>query len=130
MLTAEVSFLRNFLELEKLYSPKFDYSITIEGNITGIFVSPSILLPYVQCGINAFDNNNEFHLIHIRLNHTNKVICIILEVSGISNNTLLQKELLKVRDRLNTLYKDCYQLTATENKSTGKTEMILLLDKK
>lgn len=130
VLTAEVSFLRNFLELEKLYSPKFDYSISIEGNITGIFIAPSILLPYVQSGINAFDNDKEFHVIDVRLSYSNEVICIIFEVSGISNNTLLQKELSKVRDRLNALYKDCYELTATENISTEKTEMVLLLDKK
>lgn len=130
LLTAEISFLRNFLELEKLYSSKFDYTMTVEGSINGIFVAPSVLLPYVQSVINVLDNEREHHIVDIHLSNTDNTVFIRLVASGISNNISLQKELLKVRERLNTLYKGCYSLTVADAKSIGATEIVLQLDKK
>lgn len=129
LLSAEISFLRNFLELEKLCSSKFDYSIEIEDNINGIFVYPSVILPYVQSVINTLDSERASHSINIQLSKTEEVICIVLATSDISNNISLQKELTKVRERLETLYKDCYKLTLVGSSSSEVTEISLQLKK-
>lgn len=130
LLTAEISFLRNFLELEKLYSSKFDYTLETEGNVTGIFILPSVLLSYVQSAVNVFDKEKENYIVDVRFSNTDNAVYITLDVLGVGNNALLQKELLKVKERLNALYKDCYELAVTNDKSTQKTEMVLKLDKK
>lgn len=130
LLSAEIAFLRNFLELENLYSSKFDYTIMTTGNTNVIFVPPSILLPYIQCVTNIFNKNADFKSIHIHISVHNDTISVILKVSGIESSILLEKELLKVKDRLNTLYKNRYMLAINSDKSTGETEIGLTLEKK
>lgn len=130
LLSAEISFLNNFLELEKLCCPKFDYTITIEGNLNGIFVAPSVLLPYVRSAITSFDNEEDIRVIDVVLDNTDDFIRITLEIAGLNNRLLLKRELLKVRERLNTLYADCYELSITDEKPDEKMRVLLQLNKK
>lgn len=130
LLSAEISFLRNFLELEELHSPEFKFSITITGNINGIFIPPLVLLPYVQSVINAFEEKHQVRHIYILINNSEETINITLEVSGIYNGLLLEEELSIVRERLDTLYMDHYLLTVVNDKPAIETEIVLKLDKK
>lgn len=130
LLTAEISFLKNFLELEKLYSPKFEYTIITSENITGIFIPPSIFLPYVQCVVNVFNNEEQFHVMNIRIDNQDKSISVFLDISGIDTLIMLQNQLLKVQERLNMLYKDHYELTVFGGESVGEAKVSLKLDKK
>lgn len=128
LLTAEISFLRNFLELEKLYSSKFSYSIETTSNLTGIFVLPTVIVPYLQSIINALDADNASHNIHVWINSTEGCIDIRVSTSSISDDKLLHGELLKVRERLNTLYADKHELKSTNNPLTGETALMLQLN--
>lgn len=128
LLSAEISFLENFLKLEKLYSSKFDYTIDVKGNIDGVFIFPSILLPYVQSIISSLDNPKETLTIDIQISSLNKVVYIILHARDVGNIALLEKELLKVKERLNTLYREHYTLIINDNQPTGEIEMILQLE--
>lgn len=126
LVSAEISFLRNFLDLEKLYSSKFDYIINTVGNINGIFISPSILLPYVQSIMNTFNYDRGMQTMNIQINNINKSIQIIISIT-VTSNSSLQRELLKVEERLNTLYRDHYKLIVS-NKNR-ETKVSLELDK-
>lgn len=128
LLTAEISFLRNFLELEKLCSSKLNYTMTTEGNVNGTFILPSVLLPFVQSVISSFDDNQELWSINISVNDSDTAVYINLELSGISDSKMMQKELVKVRRRLDTLYKGHYNLTVS-NGEASQAEVVLLLDK-
>ncbi|MBK5720871.1 histidine kinase [Dysgonomonas sp. Marseille-P4677] len=128
LLSAEISFLENFLKLEKLYSSKFDYAIDVKGNIDGVFIFPSILLPYVQSIINSLDNKEDLLIIDIQIINSNKDVYITLHAHGIDNIALLEKELLKVQERLNTLYGEHYTLTVRDNQPIGEIEIILQLE--
>lgn len=130
LVTAEVSFLQYFLELERLCSPGFNYTIEIEGNINGCFVSPSILLPYVRSAINSFDNEKEARTIAIRLSNTDDSICIMLHIAGVSGRVLLDTELLKAKERLDALYEDNYELVVAGEESDEKIRVSLRLNKK
>lgn len=130
LLTSEISFVKNFLDLEKLHSIKFDYELNVEGNMNGIFIPPSILLPYIQNVINTFDNEERNRKIKIDISTSDEFITVMLRISGMDNTILLEKELCKVRERLNTLYKESYMLTLLPEKLTGEIEIILELDKK
>lgn len=128
-LSSEISFLHNFLELEKLYSSTFNYTISTNGNINGLSIPPSILLPYIQGVINALDREEDCREMDILVHHSQATICVSLTAWGVASGTLLQKELLTVRERLNTLYKNHYELNVTRGKPTGETEVTLLLHK-
>jgi LytS/YehU family sensor histidine kinase len=129
LLTAEISFLQNFLELEKLCSSKFNYTITSEGDMNGIFMSPSILLPYVQSVVGIINNDEEPQIIDIHVDNFDEAINVTLRISEMNSNILLKKELLKVRERLNTLYKNRYKLTISNDQQAEKTIVSLKLDK-
>lgn len=130
LLTAEISFLQNFLELEKLYSSTFNYTLNVANNMNGIFVPSSILLPYVQNVMNVFDNKNSSHNIDIHIDKEDTAIIVALAISDIDNTFSLQNELLKTRERLNTLYKDHYELTIKKEQSIETVKMILQSNKK
>ena len=57
------------------------------------------------------------------------MVSIIIKTSDISNNILLQKELLKVKERLGALYRSRYVLTIEKDITSGTTEVILQLSK-
>lgn len=127
LLTAEVSFLRNFLELEKLYSCNFNYSLNVTGEINTIFIPPSVLLPYVQCVLNTFETI-ESQTIDIHILIQDKSILFKIKASNIQNNLLLKKELLNTRTRLEALYSNRYTLTVNKLKNND-TEINLELEK-
>lgn len=129
LLTAEIAFLRNFLELEKLSNPQFDSTMITDGNIiNGVFVYPSVILPYVQSVINALTTEKRQLAISIQAD-AQRTIIITINTSDISNNILFQKELMKIRERLNALYKDRYELKVNNDKAIGATEIVLQLEK-
>lgn len=129
-LNSEISFVRNFMELERLRSPKFDYELSVTGNLNGILVPPSVLLPYVQNVINTFEEGEVDRKIEIRIDILDEAIVVLLKIFGMADSILLQKELLKVRERLNALYKDSYALTVSSDKFAGEMEIMLELTRK
>jgi len=129
LLKSEINFVQNFLELEKMRSSKFDFELNVVGNTNGIFIPPSVLLPYVQNVVNITDDEKE-RKIGIRIDTFDDTITIILKVSGIDNTLLLQKKLLKVRERLNILYHKKYTLTVSADKLTCGIDIMLVLNKK
>ncbi len=124
LVSAEISFLRNFLDLEKLYSPKFNYTINTVGNINGIFVPPSIFLPYVQNIMNTINYDRRMQTMDIQINNLNKSIQIIISIT-VTSNSSLQRELLKVKERLNTLYRDHYKLIVSDKNENTKVSLEL-----
>lgn len=129
LLTAELSFLQNFLDLEQLYSSKLKYTIAADGNLTNILVPSSLLLPYIQSAINTLDNSIEVHTIDISVNNYDKSISVQLSVLGIKNITLLNNALIKIRERFDSLYRNRYLLTITDNTPDKSIVMNLQLDK-
>lgn len=129
LLTAEISFLKNFLELETLYSSKLDYAVNINGDINGIFIPPSILLPYVQSVVYLFNPEEENQKIDIHISNYNNSISIILKIQRVDSIAILERELLHVKNRLNTLYLNHYIIAIDNNISTGETEVCLTLEK-
>jgi len=130
LLSSEISFLRNFLELEKLNSLKFSYIITTTGDINGILVPPSILLPYVQSAVNSLDGEKDIQKIDVHITYENETIRVELKTKGILSISSLKNELLKIKDRLDTLYENHYTLTVHDNIATDDVEVNLKLEKR
>lgn len=118
LLTAEINFIRNFLEMEQLYAPGFDYSIEISGSMHTKFIPPSVLLPYVQGIIIAFGNSNENKKLALHINNNEECICLIVSIYGFYDTELLKKEMTRLEERLRLLFKDNYSLTVAEDKKS------------
>jgi len=129
LLATEVSFLRNFLELEKMYYEQFTYTITTTGNIISTFIPPSILLPYVQSVIKIFKKKQEGQTLDINIEDGSKEVVFLLKVPNRNDYGLLKDELEKVENRLKALYQGHYKLTVAENKAIHSVEVCLILDK-
>lgn len=127
LLTSEITFVRNLLELEKLHSHGFSYQLNVEGNTNGIFIPPLILLPYIQNVINSFDNKDTERRIEIWIDTHGEDITVILRMPDVPNTIPIQKGLLKVRERLNVLYNKRYSLTVSNDKSDNEIEVMVML---
>lgn len=126
LLSAEIAFLRNFLDLKKLHSPTFDYAMTITGSINGVFIVPTILLPYVQSLTNDVDDNKEATTLNIRVDYANPTIGVTLTLPGNGGMDATTDKLAKVRERLNTLYGDRYELTVSGEAPAATTVCLKL----
>lgn len=117
LLTAEIAFIRNFLEMEKLYDPQFNYSIETTGNLHSKFIPPTILLPYVQGVMKAFDATKENNTLNIRIDNNDKEVSFVLTMSGKYIKDLLDTEIVRLKKRLQLLFKENYMLSVKENTS-------------
>lgn len=113
LLSSEINFLTNYLALEKLYFDKFDYSISSEGDIHRIFVSPLLFIPFIQNTINQIQNQDKESTIHIHFRSTDGVVCFTYKLDN--DKTLTDSELPEIRQRLDLLYRDNYTLSVTNS---------------
>ena len=56
LLTSDIHFLEDFLNLEKVRRDNFDYMISKEGNLSGVFIPPLLFISFVE---NAVKHNND-----------------------------------------------------------------------
>lgn len=126
LLTAEIAFIRNYLEIERLNRPQFSYSIEVTRNLETKFIPPSVLLPYVQGIMNAFGSSKKNHVLNIRIDNNDKDICFVLTLSGKYEKYLLNNEIVKLKEWLQILFKENYLLTVMENPNKSETVEICL----
>lgn len=91
-------------------------------------MAPTILLPYVQSMINETENSEEQQNIDIQVENFNDTINITLNLSGNDDAATVEKKLVKVKERLDTLYANRYGLIVYGNDSVSKI-VSLNLDK-
>jgi LytS/YehU family sensor histidine kinase len=56
LLTNDIQFLNDFLNLEKIRRDRFEFDIAVEGDTNGIYVPPFLFIPFVE---NAVKHNPE-----------------------------------------------------------------------
>lgn len=65
LLTADIDFLSDFLDLEKVRRDHFKYTIMTDGDMEGISVPPLLFIPFVENAVkHNLDANNSY--VHIR----------------------------------------------------------------
>lgn len=126
LLTSEISFIRNFLEMEHLYASDFDFSIKTTNNLHAIFIPPSILLPYIQCVIKAFEHAGREKKLEVSIRNENADLYFMLKASGDCNIAILKEEIIRFEDRLRVLFNEQYALTTVENKQASQVFEICL----
>jgi len=132
LLHSEITFISNFLELEKLYSSKFDYEITTEGYFGRSFIAPLLLFPFVQWATTSFNTDKVSEGgIHIRIIANDEIIIFTIGIIGENILSPNNEELKKSKERLDILYGDKYTFEIRNGHSIeNETCLILELDNK
>jgi len=116
LLINDIQFLNDFLNLEKIRRDRFDFTITVEGNIEGILIPPLLFIPFVE---NAVTHNpaNDDYLSYVRIKF--RLIDGKLHFTCVNSKSAIVQEndahkgglgLANVRRRLSLLYPDKHQL--------------------
>ncbi len=110
LLNSEINFLTNFLALEKLYFNKLDYSISTEGDIHRIFVSPLLFTPFVQNAINELQIQDKEPFINLHFKADGDTVIFTCNLNN-KEIGIEDSELSGIKQRLNLLYKSNYKLS-------------------
>lgn len=120
LLSADIQFLENFLELEKEQNNYFDFKVFKEGNVNQL-IPPLLFIPFVEFFTGQLSNNGQQTFIHLTFKIDNQ----ILHFTSISPNRGSNsgdptdfQELNNVRRRLNLLYGQLYKLSIVSGKDT------------
>ncbi|MCD8264132.1 MAG: histidine kinase, partial [Tannerellaceae bacterium] len=108
LLSAEVKYMLNYLELQKLYNGRFDYRLETSGDIQGIFVPPLLFIPFLQEITDMEYSRTEpvFLNIFLKMEENTLLFKCRADLSGIT----AEANLLQIKKRLDILYKDTYRL--------------------
>lgn len=66
LLNSEITFLNNYLALEKFYSDSFDYRIVSETELTGVLIPPLLLVAIIQYALKEPGSKQVVHLYSCR----------------------------------------------------------------
>lgn len=110
LLNSEINFLTNFLALEKLYFDRLDYSISTEGDVHRIFVSPLLFTPFVQNAINELQNQDKEPFINLHFKADGDTVIFTCNLNN-REIGIEDSELSGIKQRLNLLYKSNYKLS-------------------
>lgn len=123
LLSKEIHYMNNYLDLERLRQPK-DAAITFEtyGRVSEQLVAPLIFVPFVE---NSFKHGLNHHIsgggfVHIRLSVSGDDLEFEIENSKMEHLPQMAHPrsggigLVNVRQRLNMLYPEAYNLTVKD----------------
>lgn len=129
-LSADISFLKDFLDLEKTRRDEFEYIILETGDISNIQVAPLLFIPFVENAIKHNHNDEGLSYVHLSFSVDNNIL------NFTCGNSVSQDEsekkiggigLANIKRRLDLLYKDNYvlQKTKTDTNYTVNLELKL-----
>ncbi|QIK53817.1 hypothetical protein G7051_05465 [Dysgonomonas sp. HDW5B] len=110
LLNSEINFLTNFLALERLYFDRLDYSISTEGDVHRIFVSPLLFTPFVQNAINELQIQDKEPFINLHFKADGDTVIFTCNLNN-REIGIEDSELSGIKQRLNLLYKSNYKLS-------------------
>ena len=112
-LHADINFLRNFLELEKIRRDNFDFQIEIQGRIDDIQVAPLLFIPFVENAVKHNAENNGHSYVHMSFQLQENKLTFICKNSA-STTVIKRKDgglgLTNIKRRLDLLFDNKYSL--------------------
>ncbi|MEZ2339274.1 sensor histidine kinase [Mucilaginibacter sp. RCC_168] len=131
LLTAEIRFLEDFLNLEKIRRDNFEFIMSREGDISGVQVSPSLFITFVENAVKHnmdAENTSYIHVFFkVRYNEIN-FNCINskprIEVISNGNGGL---GLGNVKRRLELLYPEKHIFQIQDDKDKFRVDLKIIL---
>ena len=117
----DITFLRDYLELEKTRRDYFEYKITLEGDIDNIEVPPLLFITFVENAIKHNSDSDTSSYVHLSFKALDDELLFICE-NSIPTKPSVKKGgglgLVNIKRRLNLLYHDNYLLEQTKTDTT------------
>ena len=126
----DISFLNDFLELEKIRRDFFDYTISTEGNAENIQIPPLLFITFVENAVKHNTDSRAASYVHILFKVTEVSLIFICE-NSIPDKPFSKQTggigLTNIKRRLELLYGNNYLLeqNKTDTKYTVKLELKL-----
>ncbi|MBT2619840.1 histidine kinase [Chryseobacterium sp. ISL-6] len=129
LLSADVTFIKNFLFVESLRKDNFKYDISFTGSQKDIFLPPLLFIPFVENSVKHIDNENPLVKVNFHLENNNlKFVCI-----NSTNSDTNQKQknegigLTNIKKRLQLLFPQKHDLKIENKDNVFKVELNLTL---
>lgn len=128
-LKADIAFLTDFLDLEKIRRDHFEYTIAIEGNIQDVAVPPLLFIPFVENAVkHNLDTNRSY--VHLKLRMQNGYLSFECENSKPLKPVKREAGglgLANIKRRLDLLFTKNYVLDVVETETTYTVNLYLTL---
>lgn len=114
LLHAEISFIRNYLQLERCHSGMLSFEVATEGDVHSVFIPPLLFLPIVQYAVKKQEKRGCAYRIDLCFrvdNDSFSLFCSCAEAD------LYDEGLKNIWLRLNRLYPERYELQIREEDS-------------
>lgn len=130
LLKADITFLSDFLELEKVRRDHFEYTVTIEGEMENVEVPPLLFIPFVENAVKHNSDSERKSYVDLSFRTSNGKLKFVCE------NSIPQTEIPKkvggiglanIKRRLDLLYKDNYVLEQIKTDTTYTVNLELKL---
>lgn len=119
LLTSEMQFFNDFLELEKIRRDQFHYVISKEGDISGVLLPPLLFIAFVENAVKHSMNSEAASYVYITIEILNGTLlfkCINSKPAAtIQNKKAGGLGLANARRRLELLYPGKHTLTIEED---------------
>lgn len=129
-LSADIAFLRDFLDLEKTRRDEFEYTISQEGDISNVQVAPLLFIPFVENAIKHNHNDEGLSYVHLSFSihhHQLKFVCVNSIFEDEEPKKIGGLGLANIKRRLDLLYQGSYVLKQTKTDITYTVNLELKL---
>jgi sensor histidine kinase YesM len=129
-LSADIAFLRDFLDLEKTRRDEFEYTISKADDMSNVQVAPLLFIPFVENAIKHNHKDEGLSYVYLSFSVQNNKLKFSCE-NSISQDEAEKKiggiGLANIKRRLDLLYKDNYVLEQIKTDTTYTVNLELKL---
>lgn len=129
-LSADITFLTDFLELEKTRRDYFEYCILEEGDLENTEIPPLLFIPFVENAVKHNSDSEKLSYINILFRKENNKLIFTCDNSK-PKNPVKRKDgglgLTNIKQRLDLLYGKNYSLQQNETETTYTVHLTLSL---
>ncbi|ASK28928.1 hypothetical protein CEY12_01845 [Chryseobacterium sp. T16E-39] len=129
LLSADITFIKNFLFIESLRKDNFKYDLSFNGSQKDAFLPPLLFIPFVENSVKHVDNENPYVEVRFQLDDNNlKFVCI--NSTNLDTNKKEKNEgigLANIKKRLQLLFPEQHSLKIESKDNVFSVELNLTL---
>lgn len=110
LLSSEIAFLTNYLTLEQSSQAKLNYELTSEGEVNRMLVPPLLFIPFVQYVVKLLHERQLLTPVSLKIHLKAEKGTVVFTCTCPELDLSADKGLERIRQRLNLLYGDRYEL--------------------
>ena len=111
LLTSEINFLTNYLNLEKIFYPYFDFSINSDGDRTPVFIPPLLFFSFIQQFVTHIHTENRELLLKLHFMMKDHQLHFVCKTNGVD-----PIDCIDIIHRLDILYGNHYAIEVKDLK--------------